>query len=238
VESYLRAVFLAALLLSGCTGATSAIVDTFQSAARNWSGAARGEPQLNPDFSYLRLTIDGRVAYLAGVNIDDRHPGAEQVWFSGNREVIRLLDGRVTGAVGTTTEWRGVLLPQLPSWSVLAKSGEFQWSRVRDVMPGYRFGVKDALTLRVIQPPDKSALQGVDPRSLTWFEERVQAPRFAASTDSISLEGFEALPPARYAVALAGGNEQVVYGEQCLAPAFCFSWQRWSAEPPKPNDQK
>jgi hypothetical protein len=38
------------------------------------------------------------------------------------------------------------------------------------------------------------------------------------------------LPPARYAVDLRGGKETVVYGEQCITPDICFTWQRWSAE--------
>ncbi len=83
-------------------------------------------------------------------------------------------------------------------------------------MPGYRLGVTDPLYTALAPPPAKSALVG-DPNGLTWFEESIQ-------TDG------EALPSARYAVAFSGSEEQVIYGEQCLAPAFCFTWQRWPAE--------
>jgi hypothetical protein len=30
-------------------------------------------------------------------------------------------------------------------------------------------------------------------------------------------------------VDLRGGKETVVYGEQCITPDICFTWQRWSA---------
>jgi hypothetical protein len=155
-----------------------------------------------------------------------------EVWYSGTREVIRLQDGRIAGAAGTTTEWREVVLPPLPSWSALAKRGEYQWVRVRDVMPGYRFGVKDLLSAKVIQAPQKSALQAIEPASLTWFEERV------LQSESHGSQSEEALPPARYALAIAGGKEEIVYGEQCLAVTFCFSWQRWPAEMARPDDKK
>ena len=64
----------------------------------------------------------------------------------------------------------------------------------------------------------KQALQ-LDPKDLTWFEERF-------AEDGLSKT---ALPAARYAVNLAGGQGVVVYGEQCLSPRTCFTWQRWPA---------
>jgi hypothetical protein len=86
-------------------------------------------------------------------------------------------------------------------------------------MPGYRFGVHDALSLSIIPAPEKSALQGLEPKDLTWFEERF-------AEDSLP---NTVLPAARYAVSLSGGEGIVVYGEQCLASQTCFTWQRWPA---------
>jgi hypothetical protein len=62
-------------------------------------------------------------------------------------------------------------------------------------------------------PPQRSELNGIEPQNLAWFEERA-----------------EELPPARYAVEFRGSAATVVYGEQCLAPKLCFTWQRWSAQ--------
>ena len=202
----------------GCASGGGAIFETAQSLIARDKGVDNAK--LDPNFRYLRVTIGGRVVLLALGYLDPHPQGTIEVWYSAEREVVRLQNGRVVGAVGVTTEWRNVVLPDLPEWPKLAGAAEpFRWTRTRDVMPGYRYGQRDALSLRTIPTPDKSALQGLDSTHLTWFEER-----FA---DDGSLK--TALPAARYAVAIAGDQGVVVYGEQCLAPQTCFTWQRWPA---------
>lgn len=206
----------------------NAIVDSMRYAVQG-SGSV-DSARLNPKFRYLRVTIDGRVALLVLGYEDSDTRGPVEVWYSAEKEVLRLQNGRIVGAVGTTTEWRNVVLPELPSWSALVHAGKpVQWVRMRDVMPGYRYGVRDTLLLRAIAPPRDSALKGRDPQSLKWFEERIQSDvptRFPATLFN-GLAGDKPLPPARYAVTLQDGREIVVYGEQCLAPELCFTWQRW-----------
>lgn len=191
----------------------NAVLDTAQSAiAREPS---LDTVQLNPNYLYLRVTIDGRVALLVLGYLDPSPKGPIEVWYSADREVLRLQNGRLVGAVGVTTEWRNVSLPDLASWSAVAHSKTaVQWIRIRDVMPGYRFGVRDFLRLRVIPPPEKVELKGIDPKELTWFEEETES-------------GPNVLPAARYGVVLQRATDTVIYGEQCLAPEFCFAWQRW-----------
>lgn len=220
-----------ACLLSACTTSMDAVVSTLRV-------AVRGEPsadatRLNPSFRYIRVTVEGRVAFLALGNVDSSPRGPVEVWYSARREVLRLQNGRLVGVVGLTTEWREVALPELPSWSEIARTGRLHpWVRTRDVMPGYRFGVKDALVLQVVAPPTKSALQDLDSKSLTWFEERFQADSPRATLAKLAgISDDRTLPPARYAVDLRNGKETVVYGEQCLAPELCFSWQRWAVKP-------
>ena len=208
--------------------------------------ASADRARLNPNFRYLRVTIEGRVALLALGDVDEHPQGPIEVWYSAEREVLRFQNGRLVGATGLTTEWRNVFLPELPAWSALVRAeAPLRWVRTRDVMPGYRYGVRDALALSVAPQPGKSALRDVDPQRLTWFEERFEP---AAQPDA-------ALPPARYAVQFARPNHPapqsgaphhpgaqgappllgeegkgtVVYGEQCLAPKVCFTWQRWPA---------
>ncbi|MHB1620410.1 MAG: YjbF family lipoprotein [Sulfuricella sp.] len=184
----------------------------------------------NPNFRYLRVVVDGRVVFLALGNEDIDSRGPIEVWYSAEREVLRLQNGRLVGAVGLPTEWRHVSLPErLPSWAALAHAGQaVRWTRTRDVMPGYRFGISDALVLRKISPPNKSELRDVDPQSLTWFEEQTDTEHSTVSM---------ALPPARYAVDLREGKGTAVYGEQCLAPDLCFTWQRWPAAIHNPADK-
>lgn len=178
--------------------------------------AAAPEPRLNPAFRYLRVVVDGRTAYLALGNMEGAD-GRTEVWYSGDRAVLRLHDGRVAGASGLVTEWRRVEQPDAPDWRSARHGGALHWLRIRDVMPGYRIGLRDSMSLTRIDAPDDSNLKGVAPASLAWFEERVSG---------------NPLPPARYAVDFSTGGATVVYAEQCLSRALCFSWQRWSAANP------
>lgn len=178
------------------------------------------DAKLNPNLRYLRVTISGRVVLLALGYLDPHPYGTIEVWYSAEREVVRLQNGRLVGAVGATTEWRNVVVPELPGWDKLASGGApLQWSRARDVMPGYHYGLRDTLSLTLVPPPPKSALQGLDPNELTWFEERLAEDDLSKTT----------LPVARYAVQVSGTQSIVVYGEQCLGPQMCFTWQRWPA---------
>jgi hypothetical protein len=95
-------------------------------------------------------------------------------------------------------------------------------------MPGYRTGIRERLVVRAIAPPSRSALRGIEPETLTWFEERAEPASGAAAFWRAATGPSDALPPGRYAVDLTGGTENVIYSEQCLAPDLCFSWQRWS----------
>ena len=235
-----RAAVLSMLVaLSSCSPASNSMLQTLQSAV--WRGDSSASARLNPNFLYLRVTIAGRVVLLALGNEDTDLRGPVEVWYSAEREVLRLQNGRLAGAVGLTAEWRNVELPELPSWSALARGDQaFRWTRVRDVMPGYRFGLRDALSLRVIPQPRRSELQRLDAQRLTWFEERVESGQVAGlsaifgNSRATDLQ----LPPARYAVDFRGGQETVVYGEQCLAPDLCFTWQRWPAQAQSAAGQK
>ncbi len=202
----------------GCASGGDAIFETAQSLIARNPGIENAK--LDPKFRYLRVVIGGRVVLLALGYLDPHEQGTIEVWYSAEREVVRLQNGRLVGAAGVTTEWRNVILPDLPGWDRLASGATpFRWSRIRDVMPGYQYGLRDTLSLDVVTPPEKSALQGLDPKELVWFEERL--------VDQVSSKA--ALPAARYAVQLAGEQSVVVYGEQCLAAQMCFTWQRWPA---------
>ena len=235
----LAAVFLLLAALFGCSTSGNAILQTLPYAYGRDPGVDNAK--LNPNFQYLRVTVRGRVALLALGYVDNHPQGSVEVWYSAEREVLRLQNGRLVGATGLTTEWRNVALSELPSWTAAARSKQaFRWTRTRDVMPGYRYGVEDAISLRVVAPPKNSALRGLDPLRLTWFEERIESE---SSAGSLAILGSGAgvdspLPPARYAVELKGGEEVVVYGEQCLAADLCFTWQRWPAPAQSSAGQK
>lgn len=173
--------------------------------------------KLDPRFHYLRVVLSNRVVILASATPNIDVPGAVTVWYSAEREVLRFRDGRLLAAVGLETEWREVRIPALPKWSELAQNSQpFKWARMRDVMPGYRYNLRDELILQRISIPADSQLKVLDPSSLIWFEERL-----------VHGDGGDGMPPTRYAVDVSNGNEKVVYGEQCISKELCFSWQQW-----------
>lgn len=222
-------ILLLAVLLSACSSSANPIMQTMQNVFESNEGVTH--LKLNPDFRYLRVVNDSRIAFLALGNKDADALGTIEVWYSAEREVMRLQNGRLVGAAGLTTEWRSVTLPALPSWSTISRFVQpFRWTRLRDVMPGYHFGTRDDLVLRRIAAPAKNELQALAPDKLSWFEERLDPD--ANSRDS-SKAPDEILPRARYAVDFSNGKESVVYAEQCLAPELCFSWQVW---PPAQHD--
>jgi len=222
-------VLLMSLAVAACSSGGGAIVQTISNVVPR--GASAAQAPLNPNFRYLRVTVDGRLALLALGYIEPASPAPIEVWYSAEREVLRFQSGRLVGATGLPAEWRNVKVPDLPAWSVLARHGEpLHWVRGRDVMPGYRYGITDNLTLRPIQAPARSALEGFDARQLTWFEETSQNEMNTPASHSGAVDKVMRLPHARYAVDLRGGKEEVVYGEQCLSADLCFTWQRWPAE--------
>jgi len=218
----LRVVLVACLVLgfTGCqAGPESAALEGLRQAL--FKGRAP-EPVLNPAFSYLRVTLQGNVAYLALGSIDSHPQGATETWYSASGEVLRLREGRIVEMLGTVVEWRDVRFEGWPGWEAAVAAGPagVDWTRLRDVMPGYRYRVTDRLQLRPVPPPARSQLQRVAPSSLQWFSEtRVGQP---------SRDGVESLPPARFAIEVVNGRAWVVYGEQCLRADFCLSWQRWA----------
>jgi hypothetical protein len=208
----------ALLALSGCTGGMGAAMQSVRDLLP--SRAPTEATQLDPKFDYLRVTRGKRVALLWRGNVERSQPLPVDVYYSGQGDVVRVQNGRIVGALGLTTEWRRVDVVA-PPWTAIAKSPEqARVVRTRDVMPGYLSGLREELRVRAVGAPSGSALRGIDPQSLAWFEESV-AHRPAP--------GVQALPPTRYAVDLAQGDGTVMYAEQCLAVDLCFSWQRWSA---------
>ena len=216
---------IAALLtLSACTGGMGAAV---QSVRELLPSTGRAEaPKLDPNLEYLRVTRGKRVAFLWRGSVEHSRPLPVDVFYSGQGEVVRVQNGRIVGALGLTTEWRRVDVVS-PTWAVIAQApAEARVIRTRDIMPGYFSGIREELAVVSIAPPAKSALSGLRPEALAWFEER-------ATTRPPP--GVESLPPTRYAVDLAKGDGVVVYAEQCLAADLCFAWQRWSAAMQQPS---
>jgi len=168
--------------------------------------------KLNPDVKYLRVQVGERELLMVLGYVDATPDGPVQVWYDSDRDVLRLREGRVVGAmIKSGVSWLSVTFNGLPAWNEVHDQASYV--RIRDVSPGYRYGIKEKMLIRAISAPDDTQLKDIPTSSLTWFEETVPADA-------------EALP-ARYALSDEGGTRRVIYAEQCLSSEFCFSWQYW-----------
>jgi hypothetical protein len=206
-----------ALLLCACSTSLQGVGDAYRIVRATGAHSSHDTGGLDPTYSWLRFTLHGHSTVFALGYVDLDPNGAIEVWYGAGREVLRLQNGRVIDTAGLPVNWSSVRYSARPVWQSV--NAPLTFTRTRDVMPGYEFGVVDTLTLAPIKPPSSSDLMGIAPAELAWFEE--------------TSRGSQPLPRARYAVATQGGKAVVVYGEQCLSKAFCLSWQRLPARAPE-----
>ena len=211
-----------ALLLGGCAAESTAIGKSARMLMPFGSQDVLDGVSLLPSRRYLRASIEGRTVLLV-LGYLEASPEAEiEVWYSAQGEVLKLQRGRIVGTAGLAIDWREVSFSQPPpNWKALSKLGSLSYTRNRDEMPGYRFGLRDAVTARLIAPPKDTLIQRLAPDSLHWTEE-TSAPANAA-TNVADLP----LPPARFAFSASQEGGAPVYSEQCLTPTLCLALQRW-----------
>lgn len=204
--------------MAGCASGVSAM--SAYTRLLNPPPPAADTAKLDSRFAYLRVTHGAGVSLMVLGYVDEMPMQDTTVWYSSDKEIVRLWRGRVAGTGGLRTDWRSVSFSDIPGWRD-ALSGNAHYTRQRDVMPGYRVGVRDEVQIQPIAPPADSALKGIPAEQLQWFEER-----------STPVAGTAPLPPARFAVDLSNGREQVIYSEQCLSLHLCLTLQTWPVATP------
>jgi hypothetical protein len=203
---------LSAALITSCghTPVTRTLFDAFG------SGHSVSSISLNPSFTYLRVVVHGNEALMVLGYVEESKNGPLQTWYSSNGETIQTRSGRVVSTRGLPVDWVQVRYNGLHSWENLINSNGIEFVRLRDQMPGYKFGVEERIELSPIQPPKDAHLHGISPSSLTWFEERVQGQAVASARFGLKVDQQAAI---------------VVYGEQCLSADLCIAWQSWPTKP-------
>jgi len=176
-----------------------------------------------PGFEYLAVSLDGRASVMAlgerrvyGRG-ESRH--VHEHWYTGQGEMLYLVDGRIQQVLGFTHEWRGqTSMP--PIWdAVLSNSREISWRRVLDVMPGYRYNLIDTVTTYKTTAPQRLP-DGVSPQA-QWVADLVN------SKDDDGLEWW-------YLQKFAVLNSRVVYSEQCIDKALCLKMRPLGVVVPAP----
>jgi hypothetical protein len=197
---------IAAILISGCSSVGDVTLTTAKNLLPAW---ATPEPKpTNPDLAYLRIQISGRSALLVLGEIDNHPQGPIESWYSAEAEVLKLQNGRIVGSGGLTTNWVHVHIEPFAQG----------YERTRDVMPGYRFGLRDRFLIRPLaKPPSEMKASGTLTKekleALQWFEE---VPVTASVTGRVII-GFE---PRE------GFTKQAKVGFQCLDDGLCIRWER------------
>jgi hypothetical protein len=217
---------LLVLPLFGCTSKSLPLGDIFSAVVFDQSGnktQATLAAKLNPDYRYLRVEAQGQPPALMVLGYVDPDPlGDIQVWYSSQREVIKLQNGRIVSTTGLETNWRAVRFSAAPpAWSDVPHAGVV-YTRLRDEMPGHRYALADRLQLKPLA--GVPSLQG--PASLP--RDPAKAYRWFSETTLSS--GDSALPPSWFALATYLGQPTVVYSRQCLSAQLCLTLQLWPAQ--------
>ena len=166
---------------------------------------------VQPGLEYLLVTLNGKSSVMGlgerTVQGSELNRHVQERWYTGQGEMLYVLDGRIQQALGFTHERRGQT-GQAPTWAdVLQAAKELPWSRTVDMMPGFRYGVTEHVTTQPIRPP-KSLPEGVSPKA-RWVMDTV---------GSKVIDGREWWYLQKFAVL----DGQVVYSEQCIQQDLCL----------------
>jgi len=221
---------LALLLLINLTACNSVnpVWDTFKAATGLGEGKSAA---LKPGVEYLKVNVNGHQAMMAlGYRTFPNPAGSasnptngeqlvknaklyspdqyvHEFWYSGQKEMMELVEGRVVSVMGMTAEWRQTNSIS-PSWdSVGSSSMPTAWIRNRDLMPGYRFGFKDQILTKLIESP--KAFKEV-PTNATWYEDSITSKDREGNAWS-------------YKQLFARMGGKIIYSEQCIAEDLCLT---------------
>jgi hypothetical protein len=182
---------------------------TLQHAIRDKPGAA--PDRFLPGYDYLLIDVQGRQAVMAlGSRQTTATPQGDvtdEYWYSGDKEMLHLRNGRIQKLVGATTEWRDSRGSPPPWASLQAGQPAKVWLRERDEMPHYRYAIQDRISTQAIAAaPSGRHLQN---QPVQWVQDHIETTNPQGQRWS-----FEQL------FALQG--KQVIYSEQCISPELCL----------------
>jgi len=204
--------FLWLLGLTACQGSNPVL----ETASVLWT-TSEGPSHLSPKFEYLRVEHQGRVTFLALGRREIQEGLVVEDWYSAQRELLQLRNGRIHHVIGMTHEIRAIKGTPA-SWSLILQATQpVVWSRSLDLMPGYRYGVVERITTRTTQDP--SVMPKGAAVSMQWLAEDVIRTEPGGAQSS-------------YKQWFAIDKDEIVYSVQCVGPDMCFKLQRWKSSTP------
>lgn len=169
-------------------------------------------PQLDPNFNYIRLNMNGHIVWLAQ-GASDQWPNLNtEVFYSADRSVFKWSNGRLIAVTTAGYNWREHTTYPL-NWSAQKPQ---QFMREIDTVDGIT-AVREQRELSNSGAPEHHDFVG-DKTTLSWIHE------YTTST----IPTMQAKPTFDSWFAFDSNNmNKPVYGQQCISTRYCLSWQVW-----------
>jgi hypothetical protein len=223
---FLFLTFLSALVLAGCQTLPPELAGLKDTWAINFQSYRIDVSKLPTSHEFAIVHAGVRPALVAlGQRIKTNTPQGEVVdeyWYSSDRELLVLRNGRIHTVWGMPIEWRDNQ-SEPPSWQqVLSTSQVNSWQRVRQEMPNYRVGIQDAISTQVLNNPPTldgfatELMSDISPSvkaNLKWVQDRIE------TTNNLGAHWS-------FTQVFAIDQNQVIYSEQCIAHNLCVRFKK------------
>lgn len=190
-----------------CFGTSKGIIT-----GNNVSKNSADMPKLDPNFNYIRLNMNGHIAWLAqGAN--DQWPSLNnEVFYSADRSVFKWSNGRLITVTTPEYDWLERTVYPL-NWSA---HNHQQFMREIDTVDGIT-AVRERRELSSNGTPERHDFVG-DKTTLNWVHEYTisASPTMQAQPTFDSWYAFD-----------SNNMNKPVYGQQCISKRYCLSWQVW-----------
>ena len=161
--------------LQGCSSQSDAAWKTMQLGFRNEAAQIEKAPLKN-NLTYFRANINGFDVLLVKGYVDSNPNGPIDVWYSSDRSVLRIQQGRYLGSIGFDQNWYEVSRSNAPSFDFLlntemSSSSKTSTSAIRNtkkyfssqsyvVMPSYQVMREERISSVVFafNPPSNLSL--------------------------------------------------------------------------------
>ena len=240
-----RILFLTLLLLltlNACVGEKQNLIwDTFKTGILG-NDALIDQAVLNPNYRYLRVEMNGQSALLVLGYENTFGNTVTQTWYSRNKEVLQLENGRLIGTSGLDINWTDVALVDAPAitlpelFSIQSdglgkprRNPKLFFFRTRSVMPQYLANIHEAVSMQGLNEIPEDApkiLRDPDNASrVRWVQETV-----VLQPNNPSVSALRAI------YAYDKNTHAIVFGRQCLTQTSCISWLTWPYLNAAPGD--
>lgn len=190
------------MILAGCQG-FNPVTDT----AGHFFSNKNTKDSFSAGFEYLEVEWQGRKVAMALGYREMNGSNIIEHWYSGQGEMLKLFNGRVVQVLGMTQEVRHVDT-NTPIWSdILAHRLPIVWSQTKEVMPGYRYGLKEYVITQQVNPNKAEKTLITD--ATAWVLEKIKGKDEKGRIWN-------------YQQKFALNGDKVIYSEQCLASEMCF----------------